>query len=476
MSARAPILAAAALALAAACTRPTRPFEGYDAGQQKAACSPTCGEGTVCVEGACVERTCETVQCVAGATCVKGQCYSQHCGLSQCPAGTVCDESRCVEAACAGVTCPYGQCVDGGCPQCSSLEYFEPDAGRCAVRHPVGATCGVSDACASGFCVAGVCCSTPCDGPCEACGANGQCAFRPVLAPGAPQCFPGRCSGVSRECQTGCTSDAECAAGAHCRGGVCTANLALGGPCTYGAQCQSGICTEGACCDRACADDCATCLGTDAGPAGACKPSPAGTDPRCASLSTCSGTSETCPQSRCAGDTWCVRGTYCGDAGTCRPNLGLGQSCDRAAMCQSGLCRDGRCCEAGCTGPCRACAGNGTCAALPDGTADAGCPGSQQCEQGECCQTACQALCMRCDNPGSLGLCAPAGRRSTCVTGYSCAPDAGACLTSCSIDADCAAGRVCYQSQCRVPCDGACGAACCKLSTWSCTPPPCAVE
>jgi outer membrane protein assembly factor BamB len=83
-------------------------------------------------------------------------------------------------------------------------------------------------------------------------------------------------------------------------------------------------------------------------------------------------------------------GGGCGGSGSC--GLPTGEPCDDGALCQSGHCVDGRCCDAACDGPCRACdvvGSLGTCSPHAAGTdpeqdceAMVGCNGAGQCGGG----------------------------------------------------------------------------------------------
>jgi len=84
-----------------------------------------------------------------------------------------------------------------------------------------------------------------------------------------------------------------------------------------------------------------------------------------------------------------------------------------------------------------ACASSGECA-------------SGNCVDGVCCESACGGACQACNVGGALGTCSPltgaphSGR--SCGAYGKCA--AGACLATCSADADCGAGNYCVSSSC----------------------------
>ena len=95
-----------------------------------------------------------------------------------------------------------------------------------------GEACEDGAVCLSGSCADGVCCDTPCDGPCAACtaarrgaGADGECG--PVAA--------------------GLDPDDECPGATTCdTGGACSL-LNAGSACTLGDECAGGRCADGVC-------------------------------------------------------------------------------------------------------------------------------------------------------------------------------------------------------------------------------------
>ena len=134
----------------------------------------------------------------------------------------------------------------------------------------------------------------------------------------------------------------------------------------------------------------------------------------------------------------CVFPTYYCDFGVCRPLVPVGSLCDQDAACETGVCRDGHCCDVACSGPCQSCSPAltdgppGVCAPVLVGTdphdecAGGSCGasglcvldnggacafGSQcasgNCVDGVCCNLSCDDLCDTCAYPGSLGTCLP---------------------------------------------------------------------
>jgi hypothetical protein len=115
---------------------------------------------------------------------------------------------------------------------------------------PRGASCGAAGDCADGFCAAGVCCDQACDGPCQACTADG-CVATPASD---SRCAPATCAALSTDCRTyanpsagACAAFNRCAAAnpGDCRdftdlpdGTACSAASLAGAP---------GVCSAGAC-------------------------------------------------------------------------------------------------------------------------------------------------------------------------------------------------------------------------------------
>ncbi|HET9598122.1 MAG TPA: hypothetical protein VFP65_21215, partial [Anaeromyxobacteraceae bacterium] len=93
-----------------------------------------CARGTFCRLGDCV-RSCSYVSCAsgqhcdvdgfcqpdcspacgAGQTCVQGACVADPCAGVQCGAAQECHAGACVDAGCSHVTCPEGACQGGQC-------------------------------------------------------------------------------------------------------------------------------------------------------------------------------------------------------------------------------------------------------------------------------------------------------------------------------------------------------------------------
>ncbi len=281
-----------------------------------------------------------------------------------------------------------------------------------------GSPCFATGACASGFCVDGVCCSTRCGGQCESCnepasagtcklvtgaprGSRGACAGTGACAgacdglvvsctmpptttlcqaatcsggiatgpahcdgagqcgaptPATTACAPYSCGALG--CKTSCNVDADCVSTAYCdtATSVCVVKKAQGTTCGGATQCLSGFCESGVCCASTCTGSCNSCNET-------------GSQGVCTVISGC--TTDAGPPDASAGDT----AITVSDTGTSSTDAGLGvaetpaptlpavpsvagdyQRCNKPSDCASGFCVDGVCCDSACQDKCHSCA------------------------------------------------------------------------------------------------------------------------
>jgi hypothetical protein len=177
-----------------------------------------------------------------------------------------------------------------------------------------------------------------------------------------------------------------------------------------------------------------------------------------------------------------------------KPN---GIDCGGATECASGLCVDGVCCNAACTGTCSSCnlpGSEGTCKVAPAGTdprnqcaqdMPASCGRNGQCNGAGACAlwpagTLCRPQFCAGNNRISDTFCDGAGQCSVGGGGrvcdpYVCSPNG--CPESCALQSDCLSGYYCGASTCtpkkaagqtcasHVECSsGSCGGVCCATS------------
>ena len=140
--------------------------------------------------------TAATASSCASGSCVDGVCCSTAACSGACQSCSVAGhEGNCVRAA-AGTEVP-GSCADG--QACDG-------SGGCKTKN--GLACASASACASGFCVDGVCCETACAGKCVSCNQAdraGTCS--PHAAGSDPQNECGLGSGL---CRSTCNGAGDC--------------------------------------------------------------------------------------------------------------------------------------------------------------------------------------------------------------------------------------------------------------------------
>jgi hypothetical protein len=295
-----------------------------------------------------------------------------------------------------------------------------------------GSPCASGPECASTFCFDAVCCRKDCSASCWSCASQGSVGI----------CIPADVGTDPRDdCPddgiASCGRDGTCDGSGSCRryptGTVCKDQSCVGATKTLASRCDTGVCKpkSGLTCDPyACNAD-----GTDC-------------------LVVCTTNND------CDVGNVCVNGS-CGK----KP---LGAPCGGPDDCNSTICQQGICCSQLCTGTCMSCAvpqSEGSCSPIPAGSdplgqcadngapscgTDGTCDGSGGCRKyvsgtsctSPICTGSTGTLAGRCDG---VGTCAPGGALSCGL--YACGA-AGACLTKCASDADCATGNVCNGTIC----------------------------
>jgi hypothetical protein len=248
----------------------------------------------------------------------------------------------------------------------------------------------------------------------------------------------------------------------------------------------------------------------------------------------CDGIQASCPLV-CNLDQDCATGFFCtGPEGTCVQKQPDGALCGtNNAVCISGNCADGRCCNAPCQGACESCDANpGTCTAFPagdpglpvcgaftcngaSGNCPTSCPGAPTvqtgcatthycvaglctprkglgdgcfdglecgtgfCVDGVCCDTQCGGACDACNI--ALGTCTPmapgAAGSPTCFP-YTCSGADAGCPIACDTNPECATnscvGNICQRRQLGEGCAASfeCGSNCCDQGQLQCTVGP----
>ena len=252
----------------------------------------------------------------------------------------MCASSHCVDGYCCDTTCNttcYACDVAGSEGTCSPSPSGDHDRSACAA----GTGLCKQGCDGAGHCVypsASVACGQP-----QSC-ADGTVRL-PDLCDGSGGCTTGTtqsCNGYQCEdainCGHSCTTDAQCASGFHCSGGVCYGQKANGASCVLGSECSSRTCIDTVCCDAACDATCSYC--NFASNPGHCQTVPDGQDPRHVCQASSGGTIE------CAGSC---------SAGQCRfpdvgTNCGLCAACDGTGRCTATPTDDSDCGTISCDG------------------------------------------------------------------------------------------------------------------------------
>jgi hypothetical protein len=374
----------------------------------------------------CKDQTCDpaTDRWTAASVCTGGACVS--------PPARGCAPNRCSGNRC-GASCASAQDCTAGNP-CVN--------GSCG-RLGLGQLCSLDTECGSGFCAQGVCCNSRCDGVCKACNlpnAPGVCSN--VAAGGQDPALTCQDQGAES-----CGTDGTCNGSGACRryraGTTCSPAT-----CTDGMVIAAGQCSAGGTCQPGTARDCGGIK---------CDPD----RPQCLS--------------GCTRDNQCIAPNTC-QSGKCGQSA-PGGPCEINADCKQTpnpqFCVRGSCCNVSSCSGCKTCA-SGTCGNVAPGGAPVGggcavdtanpiCGNDGTCDGAGMCKvaakdTACAPTCQGDSRvpgtcPGSGAMC-KAGMAVDCGD-FTCR--SGICLTTCSGNADCAAGRACVSGACKLAPGAACG-------------------
>jgi hypothetical protein len=242
-----------------------------------------CGQNGSCDGAGACQLWAQGTSC--GASTCQGNVVTGHVcnGTGACvvlAGGQDCAPYVCGAGACKNPCADAGDCVAG---------YF-CNAGTCTLLGGNGSPCTTAAGCQSGACVDGVCCDTPCNGPCQACSAAAK-----------GQGIDGACGAVAAgaDPHDDCAADApsSCGQDGTCDGSGACAFFAMGTTCAPG-SCTGATATADAHCDGH----------------GTCLP---GATTTCDPAYVCAGNA--CAAS-CTDDTACAAGYHC-DGATCAMDL-----------------------------------------------------------------------------------------------------------------------------------------------------------
>ncbi len=426
-----------------------------------------CLANTDCQSAICSGNFCTLAIC--GDAVLNGGETDTDCGGASCNA---CDNGKkcavgpdCKSKVCAGNTCQAASCADGQlngneadvdcggpCPLKCSIGKKCGIGGDCAstvcnngfcAQKPNGAACGSFNECQSGNCIDTVCCDTTCNTLCQAC-TNAKKGGG----------IDGECGGIG----AGADPDAEC----NDQG---TAACGTNGFCNGAGACQQypfgTICTTASCGgDGVTLNRADTCNGLG----------------QCVDNGMQSCVPATCAQNACSTictvDSQCASTAYC-NAPTCVGKKADGLACGGGIQCLSGSCIDGICCNLPCTGPCEACttvkkgAGlDGVCGNIVSGSdpdnectsqlsstcgTTGVCDGFAKCQLYSSTTVCSPPTCA--DNGFTLRKTDLCNGNGNCIDAgdQDCSPFAcngGACITSCTLDSQCASGAYCAGPNC----------------------------
>jgi hypothetical protein len=372
-------------------------------GQCKDQGAASCGtDGTCDGNGGCSKYGPGTV--CAAQSCGKGMktAPSRCDGLGACVAGS---KVTCAPYVCdqAGTDC-FSSCHGtGAAPECAAPSLCNDQ--RCG-RANKGQSCGATADCAAGLtCVEGLCCDSPCQGPCNTC----------KKTPGT--CTPVAAGTISRACKVDpakpCGQNGKCDGAGRCALAAATTT------------CAAARCTG----DRA-GSKAALCDGN-----GTCAPAA----PLACGANRC--VAGVC--AACARDADCLDSKACDTAsGLCGAGNASGVACTAATQCAAAACVDGRCCEKSACGTCQRCGPDGKCAPVTSAPDPDSCP--DESASNPCGRRGCDAT----------GAC-PRPPATTVISGPACKDDATTTVTTCDgnggttvTDTPCLAPDACIAGAC----------------------------
>jgi hypothetical protein len=393
--------------------------------------APSCGNNGFCNGAGACQKYAAGTPC-APATCT-GSTYAPASVCNGTGACTPPTPASCGAYACdtTNKICKITCTVDGDCTAPNIC-----NAGTCTLA-PLGHTCTVAGACASGLCQQGVCCASTCSGTCASCALPLTLGTCTNIAAGTDPL--NACTDATAAT---CNTDGTCDGSGKCR-------LYASGTVCVPQSCSGSTFTPTRTCD-----------GT-----GVCKTVSASL---CAPFA-CDTTNNICKTS-CTATTDCASPNTCNTTTMSCGLLSQGAACtaDNQCVASAAHCRQGVCCATTCAANCSSCAiagSLGTCISVPAGQdplnqcADATaatCGTNGFCDGGGNCQkyasgTQCIAQSCSTSTYHPTSTCNSAGACVTPLTS-SCTPficGTNACKTTCSTNADCiSAAYMCAGGSC----------------------------
>jgi hypothetical protein len=314
--------------------------------QRHCAKASDCADDNECTEDKCVGGICQNPPKTKETACGEGS-------------ASVCDGAgKCVECVSSSDCAanhpmkPICDLEDHKCVSCSDgikngketdVDCGGPDCGAC-----LGKPCDPKHGCGNHtFCATpeNICCSTACDGKCEACSEaktgepNGTCAPIPYGMDPDDECTGlGSCGAVPGKCRcedgmkNADESDVDC-------GGATCARCSGGKMCGVDGDCSMDVpaCTAAkTCCTTPCDTACVFC-----DPVGQCVPAVGHSDPSCGAANlVCGALGSGCvgvAGAPCTSNFKCLSGTC--TAGKCAQSAS-GKPCNTDSDCAAGTCQN----------------------------------------------------------------------------------------------------------------------------------------